>query len=452
MPVVPLPKGITGLDDFPGQKEYLTNLIYTDDGIIRSPGIDSLGTGLGVSRGAVRWFVNDIAYMVSGTRFISITSTGVVTNIGEIEGTADCFFSQGVVNLVIGVKAINGKGYRYNTTEGLVEITDSDYKPSVSADFIDGRHVFIPYDGSPAFYSDVDSAGSIEPLSFFDAEELPDLNKAAINISNQMYILGGESSEIFRTNVDPDNVFTRREGARVDVGFLGGLTRFGQSFAFLGRRRGESFQFFVMGSGDAIEISTPTIDEFINKEYTLEELKACEGFRYKHKGIEVLCFTLPRHTLSFANGNWFYSSSGVTLTNWRVKGICHAYGKYIVGDRNNSNIGTLSDGSQDYGSDVEFEISTYIRDERGSKFKIRKIEANMLTGKSTPAEKVSLSVSKDGLTYGDRHYRSLGETGNSKIRVKWQPPGGIGMFEHLAGIRIRSATNAKLSLDFLTSE
>lgn len=449
MPPIPLPKGIVGLDEFAKTKEYLINLIWTKSGLMRVPGLKEFGTGFGVCRGAVEWKANRVAYMVSGTRFISIDKNGATTDLGEIPGTENCFFSEGVKNLVIGI--IGGQAFRYNTSDGLVEITDTDFKHSVSADFIDGRHVFIPADGSPAFYSEVDSAGTIEPLSFFDAEELPDLNKAVINISNQLYILGTDSGEIFRTNVDPDRVFTRREGARVDVGYISGLTRFGGTFAFLGRRRGESCKFYVMSSGDAQAISNPAIDQLLCS-YLLEELDTCQGFRYEHGGMEIINFTLPRHTLTFSEGNWSYTSSGKTLQNWRVRGICHAYGKYIVGDAQGPKIGTFSADAQEYGEDVATEIKTFVRSNRGSHFKIKSIEADLLTGQTDSEESIGLAVSKDGRTFGDYHDRSLGVTGQYRERVRWKPPGGIGRFESFAGIKVRSTSAAKTSLEFLSFE
>lgn len=447
MPTVNLPRGIKGLKEQPKQQEYLVNYLWTETGLLRTPGIESFSTGFGVCRGGVHWKVLDKTFMVSGTRFISIDITGAVTDIGEIPGTEECFFSEGQVFLVIG--RVGDKAYTYSSSTGLAEIVDPDFQVSVSADFIDGRHVFVPADGSPVFYSDVDLAGSIDPLSFFDAEELPDVNKAVINISNQLYVLGTDSTEVFRTNVDPDVVFTRREGARVDVGYLAGLTRYVGSFAFLGRERGESYQFFVMGSGTAQVISNAVIDEIL-EEYTEAELKLCRGDRYKLKNNDVLVFTLPRHTLCFSNGNWFYKSSGTSLEPWRAHTIISSYGKYIVGDNSNSSIGKLSDVSQEYGQDVFAEIKTFIRSERGSFFKVKLIELEQLSGVASTEETVGISITKDGYSYpAGFNYKSLGKTGEYRKRVKWQP---VGHFEDFCGIKVKTSSAAKTSLELITFE
>jgi hypothetical protein len=61
----------------------------------------------------------------------------------------------------------------------------------------------------PAAYSEVDNPNNIDPLNFFDAEELPDLNRVTINIANNLYIGGTESFEIYRSSGDVTAPFIR---------------------------------------------------------------------------------------------------------------------------------------------------------------------------------------------------------------------------------------------------
>lgn len=443
MPTVPLPKGISGLQSQPKQQEWLVNLFPLDNGAIRAPGVELIATGSGECRGSSEWR-DGYTYMVSGTSLVRVNSDDTVTTIGTIAGTADCVFSQGQTNLVIIVKG--GAGYYYNTTDGLVQITDTDFVPSVSVDFIDGRHVFIPYDGDPAFYSEIDAPGSISPLSFFDAEELPDKNRIVINVQNQIAIGGADSFEFFKTNIDPDVVFTRREGGRVDVGYIGGLTRFASTFAFIGRKRGQAAKIYAMGSGDAQGFSTPAIDEILAG-YTDAQKQAAEGYRFEWKGLEILVFTLENHTFAFANGEWVFLDStldGLVTGPWRVKGVSYSNNKYIVGDRTSSNIGTLSDVATEYGYDVEFEVKTFIRGERDSNFDITSIEIDCLTGQKLTTETIGISFSRDGRSWSDFSYESLGIIGEYEIRVLWQP---VGRFENFCGIRIRSTADVKFSLE-----
>ena len=448
MPEIPFPQGITGLESFPKQQEWLVNLFVLPDGVVRMPGINSFATGAGICRGAQTWR-DGLAYMVSGTSLIRISSAGVVTTLGTISGTADCIFSPGQTDLVIIVKG--GNGYRYNDTDGLVQITDTDYLPSVGVDFIDGRHVFVPDDGDPAIYSEVDAPEDIDGLSFFDAEELPDKNRAVINVQNQLFLGGDDSFEIFRTNIDPDVVFTRREGARTDVGYISGLVRFDGSFAFIGRQRDQAPQIYVMGTGTAQPISTPPIIEILNTQYTADELRECDAFRYEWKGYEVLVFNLARHTLKFCNNLWTYADSNLNGSSegpWRAKGICYAYGKYIVGDREDDSIGFLDDIETEYGEQLEAEVQTFIRGERDSYTDVTSIEIDALTGQTASNVTIGLSLSRDARTWGEYRYKSLGLTGAYNRRVVWQPVGNI---ENYLGIRLRVTGNVKFSLESIQS-
>lgn len=451
MPPVPLPKGISGLKDFPKLQEYYINLLRIPEGVVRFPGTDELLTGDGITRGAATWYVDNKPYYVSGNRLIRIEADFSKTDLGFIAGITDCVFSLGQVNLVIIVQS--GKGYRYNETDGLVEITDPDFLPSVSVDFIDGRHVFIPADGSPAFYSEVDEAGTISPLSFFDAEELPDVNKVVINISNQLYIGGEQSFQIFRTNIDPDNVFIPRQGSRVDVGYVSGLIRIRTSFAFIGRRRDEGYKIYVMGSGDAQPISNSTLDELMNEEFTQDQIEAATVDSFEYKGYDVIVFTIADRSFSFLfeMASWSYVDSvldGTALGPWQGKGITQAYGRYLVGNRNDSKIGQLSATPTEYGEDVEFEIQSFIRSERESYFEIEKLELDCLNGQKLTDERIGLKISRDGVLWPDDfHYRSFGTIGRYSQEIKWDPPGGIGTYENFMGFRLRSTADVRFGLE-----
>lgn len=445
---IPLPKGINGLAEFPKLREYYINMMWTENGPMRTPGIKSFSQGSGAIRGASNWFGK--RYQVAGSSFERVNEDKTLTNLGSVSGSQEVVFSEGQVNLVFIVKG--GKGYRYNETDGLVEITDSDFYSSVDVDFIDGRHVFIPADGEPAFYSEVDQGGNIEPLSFFDAEELPDKNKCVINISNQLFIGGSDSFEQFRTQVDPDAAFTRREGARVDVGYVSAKVRFKTTFAFLGRRRGEAYRFYAMTSGDAVGISNEAIDELLNEHYTLAQLESCRGERFEYKGHEVLVFSLQNHTLIFSNGQWSYLDSTIDgkVSPWRGKGITHTYGKYLVGDVSTNDIGELGNYSQEYGQDIELELQTFVRSERNSFFSISKIEIDCLMGQTLDEKTIGLSVSRDGWLWSDFHYRGLGTTGQYSKIVRWHPAGGIGQFENFCGLRIRSTADINFPIEALS--
>lgn len=441
---VPLPEGYLGIDELPKQRENLINMVNIDGSVVRTPGIESFRTQVGDGcRGAATWFVDGKPYFVIGNDLIRIESNQTITTIGTIDGTADCILSGGQVQMVICVKG--AKSYTYSDSGGLAQIVDPNFLPSKSVDFIDGRHVFVPSDGSPAIYSEVDQAGTFNALSFFDAEELPDINQHLINVRNQLYIQGNESSEIFSTTGNVDAPFARRSGSRIDYGYISGGIRYKNTFAFIGKQRDQSYAFYLMGTGDAVEFSRGVVAQDLNERYTKEEIASVKANKFKWFGQEFLAFTFPDKTYAFSEGKWFFLDSDLNGTEdgpWRVNGVAYAYGNYYVGDLDSGNIGLLTEDPGEYGLQVEYQIDTFMRSPRGAYMTPKMLELEILSGQNGTT--VGVALSRDGRVRGDYHYRSLGATGEYQKRVRWRPSGGLGRFESFVGISIRGTGNVRI--------
>lgn len=470
---VPLPKGIVGIDATPKAKESLTNLFLHENHLLQVPGVGFRTNNFlnEPSRGSVNWTtpvalsLSERVFFVNGTNLGAISSaTGTRFPQGTIEGTADCVFAVGFNFLVVIVKG--GKGYSVAAGSGAqaVEITNN-YLPSDSVDYINGRFVFVPTDGSPVFYSEIDDPQTILALNFFDAEELPDSNRFVINVSNQLYIAGTESTEIFRTTADANNPFIRRTGGRVDVGYTGGGIRFLGSYAFIGRRRGEAFQIYFMQSGNAATLSNSAINEILNRDYNEDELRNVNSFTFEWLGQSVIGWNLPDRTICYSAGNWFYMDSGVdTLPSpWRGRDVVFGFDRYFVGDNigdvdDKFFIGVLEDIPTFWGDRFEYEMQTFIRSvEKTPSYSLKSLELDCLTGQKYKDNNgdfisytIGLSLSRDGRGYSDYSYRDLGVTGEYNIRIRWA--GGLGRYDSLTGIKIRGTGDVKFSTEGLEAE
>lgn len=449
-----LPTGFTSIKEFPRAKESLINMMNVGKNkLMQRPGVIPFVDSFGPCRGSIKF--QDELYQVSGTKLLKIQKDGAVTNISndfviDIAGDAQCVLSVGFTFLVIVVKG--DRGYTWDGTT-LSEITDPQFIASNDVTYINGRWVFIPSDGSPAFFTD-----ALDPLTidgFFDAETQPDKNVSAVNFKNRLYIIGEETTEVFADTGQASPVFRRIEGASIWTGIVEGHTFWGSSFVFLGKDKDENFGMFQMGSGEAPRISDPAIDELLNDEYTADELKTCVAQRYQWKGQDIAVFRLPRHTLNFNGVGWWFASSiatfaerqisGNSFKTWRVNYICHCYGEYYLGDVSESKIGILNDISTDYGQDIESGFDTFIRAERGSYFTLSSLELNGLAGQASPERTIGLSMSDDGLTYGDFFYIGMGEIGDYQRRIAWELPGGLGGYENFAGVRIRTTAPVQIA-------
>lgn len=447
MTQVPLPTGIKGDQDIPRLQESLVNLFNPGDNtLIKTPGISALSVGEGNCRGAISF--QEEHYQVSGTDLIKISVFGFKTVLGTIEGTADVDMAVSFIALEIVVKG--GKGYSFSTSGGLIEITDVDFKPSVEVESINSRFVFVPFDGSPLFFTDVNDPLNIPAANFFDAELLPDRNTGVINLRNDLYVGGIDSFEVFRDVGDVDATFQRVDQASIETGYLTAKARYKDTFVFLGRDRDGSFGFHAISAGNAPKISVPRIDEILNNEYTLQELELCTSQRFTKSGVDMVAFRLARNTFLFYGTGWSNMQSGIdglgVVSPWEVNHLAFTYGKYITGNANDANIGVLDNTIiTEFGNEIERVIETFVKGETNSYFVINTIYLSCITGTSLLDASIALQISHDNLTFGPQVPRPLGAIGKSEQQVCWL--GGAGRFERFCGMRFRTTSDVDFSVD-----
>lgn len=447
MPQVPLPTGIVGDEDIPKLQESLVNLFNPGDNtLLKTPGIESFATGIDICRGSIDF--NDEHYQVSGQKLIKVDANGAVTELGDIPGSAECALAVSFIALEIVVKG--GDGFSFSTA-GVLSTIGGSYVPAVDVDVINQRFVFVPADGGPLFYTDVNDPTNIPALNFFDAELLPDKNKGCINLRNDFFVGGENSFEIFRNVGDTDSPFLRVDSGAVETGYVAAKARYKGSFLFLGKERDGSFAFHIMGSGQSPKISNPAIDEILNGEYTLAELEQCLSQRFTWKGVDMVAFRLARHSLLFYGSGWAYIQTGIdssdTVQPWDVNHLTFSYGKYVTGSATSSRIGMLDNLTTEFGDKIERQIDTFVKAESDAYFAIDAIFLNCITGTKLVEGTIGLQISKDSLTYGPQVFRGLGAIGKHGQQVVWY--GGAGDFESFAGIRLRTTADVNFSLDGL---
>jgi len=448
MPQVPLPTGLTGDEDIPELRESLTNLFNPGDNtILKTPGIDAFSTGDGVCRGSIDF--QDEHYQVSGTNLIKISETGTKTVIGTIAGTADAVMDVTFIALNIVVKG--GNGYSFSPSGGLVLMGGS-FISAIDIAAINQRFVYVPADGGPLFFTNVNAPTTIPALNFFDAEFLPDKNTGIVNLRNDLYGGGVNSFEVFRDIGPSDNPFIRVDGAAIETGYVAARAIYKDTFVFLGKDRGGSYAFHAMSAGDAPKISTPFIDEVLNNEYTKTELEACNSQRFTWKGVDMVAFRLARDTFLFYGAGWSYMQTGIdglgVHQTWDVKFLTFSYGKYITGSATSSAIGKLSTSITEFSAKIERVIETFIKAEPDSYFVIDGLFLKCITGTAVTEGTIGLQISKDNLTYGPQVFRSLGAQGKSEQQMAWR--GGAGVFESYCGLRFRTTADVNFSVQGLS--
>jgi hypothetical protein len=473
MQSLPLPTGCTGLKASPKFRQELRN-VYAVAGekptLSIRPGVDGLGVQAGKCRGMGLYRNNTTGdeelYAVFGTRLLKIVIDNAlaekkltaadlaITDIGEIPASGECILIGGFTKLLI--MQVGGDAFVYDGTT-LDQITDPQYLPSVSCDYEAGRFVFVPSDGSPMFWSDLDNPASIQPENYADAEREPDPNKAVIKIKDTVFLLGTRSIQRLRYRAGI-NTYVAEGGESAAVGYVGGLTRFGENYAFVGQGTNGGFDIYAFGQAPQA-ISNDFVSELINSEYSLRDIENMRAEYAVIEGTPILIFYFPRHTLAFANGGWSFWHSdinGQRIGTWDITHLQYAYGFIFSGDEDGT-LGALRDSGNEYGEDIEWLMKTYIRTPQDDRMSLRRIALGVTMGmagiasvdaqgKGDKASQVGMSLSRDGVLFGTAPaYRSMGPLGDYGRGMFWGGP--IGSSRDGLSIIFNGYGNADMTID-----
>lgn len=482
---IPFPNGFEGSEDLPRTRRKLQNCWKNEKGrLIGRPSILELNVVVdGLARGAFVW--NESLYMVFSQDLIKITdtTTGAFSIIGTIAGPQVIETAVGFNEAVIVVKS--GAIYTLDKTDTLVDISgNANFVSCADVAHIDSRFVYIPADGSPAFFSDVGDAGSVQVLSFFDAEVLPDKNNAVFVFKNTLYIMGTDSIELFENQGTTPVPFVRRGGGAIDNGFIGGLLEYNNTFLFVGREKNQDFGIYAIGQGIAPKISNEAIDLILST-YTLGELAEAIPGRIKWRGDDIATFTLRRDSFGFFKGNWFLLDtifSGISRP-WGAGFIAQFEGEYFTAFE--GRIGKFAKGNTDYGERITRIIDFGIEQPDVEFFSVQDIELGISQGfNPLPTTKtilsalfddaqgffdnmpgffddapsslspapgsVSLFLSRDNVLFGSPLTRNLGALAAYGQKLRWNYPGGLGTYPGFMGVRILTTEDIIFSDDYLT--
>ncbi len=450
MAIIELPTGISGADNLPNTRKSLVNLFNNGEGqLLQRPGITALSQpSIDTARGSFKW--NGDLYVLFGDDLFRVTDvdTGATTLVGTVEGANNIETAVGFNEAVICVP--DGKTYTLDKFDVLVDITpNANMQSSRDVAHMDGRFIYIPSNGDVAFFSDVGNAGSIQPLSFFDAEELPDLNQGIINFRNTLFILGEDSIELFRNTGGTPNPFTRIQGGRQDFGFISGLLEFTNAFYYLGREKDQDFGFYATGGGDTVKISNQAIDKILST-YSIAELRTGVPGRLKWRGHEIATFELLNDAFGFINGNWIRLDTLVDGFSrpWLGGFITSFDGKYYSASKG-GNFGVFDAVSTDFGNRNRKIIDMGFKHANNQRFSCQSLELGISQGFNASVGSVALLMSRDNVNYGPALFRNLGALGKYHDKLVWNYSGGLGNYDGFMGMRIFTTEDVVFNADSL---
>ncbi len=447
---IEFPLGIEGVENLPKTRRDLKNCFNNGQGrVIGRPGIGLISTPGGVARGGFEW--NGSLYEIYSQELRKLTNklTGTFSVIGTIAGSAVVETDIGFNDAVIVVRS--GNIYTLDKLDVLTDISgNANFVPCVDVAHINGRFVYIPADGDPAFFSDVGAAGTVQALSFFDAEELPDKNNACFNGKNTLFIGGEDSFQLYRDTGASPVPFINITGSRILNGYIGGLLEFTETFLFVGNEKDQSPGIYGISQGGAVKISNERIDLILST-YSIDELKDTLSGRVKWRGYDFATFTLARDSFAFLGGNWFLLDTifNDVSSPWGGGHITEFETEYFTAF--SDKFGKFERINTDYGERITRIVVLGFEHPDGDWFSCSSIELGIAQGFNDKVGSVSIAMSRDGVLFPKEIFENTGDIGEYESKLRFEYMGGLGTYEGFMGVRFKTTEDIDFSLDSISA-
>jgi hypothetical protein len=413
------------------RSSYPVNLIPVpkDEGISKgylrpADGVVQQGVGPGIDRGGINWMGTH--YRVMGTRLVSISSAGVVSDLGDVGGTGEVSFDYSFDRLAIA----SGGSLYYLTGTTLSKVTTALIGVVLDVIWVDGY--FMTTDGEFLVVTELGDPFTVNPLKYGSSEADPDPIVALIKLKNEVYALNRNTIEVF-DNIGGDLFpFQRIEGAQIQKGPVGthACCEFVDAIAFLGSGRNEAPGIYIGTNSTATKISTREIDQIL-LQYTEAELALSVLESRIDKGHQHLWVSLPDRTLVYDLAGssavqqplWFTLTSGLDgFSQYRAKNLVWVHEKWMCADPTSTKFGYLDVSlSTQYGDKARWEFGTTIvyNESMGAIF--HQLELVCLTGRVALGidPTISTSYSIDGENWSQEKFINVGSIGNSTKRIVW---------------------------------
>lgn len=459
MPQFSIVSGIYSNDKADYRQSYPVNYypVVMQTGLSNSylrqvPGVEQIATGEGAERGSIEF--NGLLYKVSGPSLIRVYSNNVTEILGSIPGVGQVSIAKSIDRICI---VADGKAFYWSAGAGLQQITDPDFTRAIDVIYVDGYFLFI--DEQFIFNSDLNDPLTINPLSYASAEIEGDANVAIIKVRNEPYVCGQDTIEVFQNVGGAGFPFQRVNGAMITKGVVGthAALEVEDMLFFVGAGRNESPSAYVASGGQAQKVATDEIDKLLQA-YSAAHLAGIVCESYSNNGQFFVLIHLPDQSLVYD----LYGSKAAGAALWhvrkspdngyRVRGFIRIYGKWIVGDSISNKIGQLDDAvATEYGDEVLREFTTPLGFAEGRGAIIHEVKLFGISG-ITPVgtnPRISLSVSRNGITWGQERWVESGKRGQYNETPEWRR---LGRAPNQLSMRFRVAngsffTPARLELE-----
>lgn len=392
------------------------------------PGMEIFATlGDGPARGF--WSMTNVIYVVSGTSLYSITTRGIVAEVGTgIAGTNLVSMADNGTQLCI---VTGTQGFIYTVAGGLVEITSAAFYPATKVIFFDGYFVFNRLGTNQFFLSALYDGLSYNGLDFASTESSPTELMGFEQNLQLLFFFKRDQIEMWYDAGTADFPFQRYAGGVIQRGCnsTASIVKQDGAIFFLG----DDGIFYRLQANIPVRVSTHSQEYIIAQEPATDSI-SCMTWTWQ--GHKFVALTLPdlKRTLVYdiSTQRWHDRESwidgDVSLGVWRANCCLDDFrGETYFGDAFTGIIGVENyDVFTEYGFTISGVIySAPLASDRKRIF-ISRWELDIQAGIGDTNDPVAdpqfmMSYSKDGgQTFSMiQVWRSMGLIGEYLKRLRW---------------------------------
>lgn len=399
--------------------------------LIGIEGLESKGSTGAKTRGSIK-FQGDL-YRVDGNQLYRIDANFTTTALGFVSGSRRVSMAEN--GSTIAIIDPTGNSYFYDTANGLNQINDAaflDNGQTKGVAYLNGYFVYftstILFSGSPRT---VNLGQDFNALDFVEAESFTDNIVGLIASIGQLYVLGEQSTEVFRISATSTAFPFARAGASViERGlFSQFLVAEAQSSVwFIGGDSDETRAAFMAQGAQDQKISTDGIDYILN---TISKADFDKGFAwsYGNNGHYFIGWTFPNTSIVFDTTTKKWHERQSNGLGWSPQTIDKINSDLLVGGLNGE-IGLLSaDIYTEYGATIKDRLTTQPFHGQGA-FAIQSMELACQSGvgnDDSANPTVKIRTSRDnGVIWTQLLPRDLGKIGEREKRQVWR---NLGRFD-----------------------
>lgn len=365
--------------------------------------------------------------VVSGTSLYRVTVAGTVTQLGTsgaIPGTGRVSIAGNATRVYLA----NGTGLYTSTGSGAPSaVTFPDGAGVASVAYINGYFLFVRT-GSQAFYWLIPGSTTIDALDFASAENSPDALLAIVNYSDELWMFGASTVEVFDPTGDSEFPFMRTVGKLFNLSCTNKdtIAVADMSLLWVGENGSTGGRMVYLGGDVPIRVSDNHIEELLNAA-TAASLR---GWAFGIDGHIFYALSIGTETVVYdlATKVWTnFQSPG--LSEWRAHlGASRGDGKVIGADSVDGRLWLLDTASNKDGTEVFTRQWSARHAVRGEAPACARVALQMTVGNAAGALEPFVSISysdDDGETFTTPWDASLGTTGQTRRVVEWRQLGDM---------------------------